>query len=433
MPTPNYSDRNYLGIRWLATMTLLLVSTCAHALDSATATIQIQCKGNSDARVAIRWGHPKYDGTADMSLWSVRCDDSQATQETTKQNQVTIKERDSQFEIQTEGGILTGYDINVQIVGGNTKLGGIDISHQGSPTLAVSGSGFHIQRSSGPNRYGEQNFRVYLDSTKTANVKMLAQVTGDSSKAQMAIRWGHTDFNNNPYFPLWTIKPGDSSPKQFILGNNASEFEIQTEGGEKTAYQLSIWLDQGRGFPVQPSIYITHQTAPALVTIYKDSENIFNASTGNIYGELDTYVSIAELPKVAATPPSTVTQSGWTGEVFLCNPTLSNTQEYLHIQATIPAPAKPTGKTSMAEDNISLSFPPGGVAGSSQSFSTQQDYQPGTWTITNVYLTPTPTTGAEPKNAAKIPVLPQPITLPSTVGQPVLDFRGPPGATCPTQ
>lgn len=268
---------------------MLLLSGVAFA-QSVDTTLQVQCAGRADAKVTIRWGHPDYSTNEYISPFSVPCNTG------LRETHVTLLYRDSQFEVQTEGGIQTSYVVKATLHGAAPNgNGSIELDHASSTSLSVNGSGFSVDRSSGPNRYGEQNFRVSLPPNTAATARVVAQSFGTSGNTQMALRWGHPDFHDSEYFPLWTVKPGATQEKTFRLAHGASEFEIQTEGGEGTGYQLSIWLDTGSGMSMQPSIQIVHGNHGTNVLTAHDNVR-FDAGKGNVYGETNVGVMVPALP-----------------------------------------------------------------------------------------------------------------------------------------
>ena len=254
-------------------------------------------------REVLPWGHPTYSGTQYMKLFTVPCGAG------VKQMPVGIVHRASEFEVQTEGGPETAYVIKVNVYRGTKLIGEVDLNHAGSLELATRGTGFSLQRSSGPNQYGEQNLRVKIPDGKVVNTRVQAEVMGNSD-AQLAMRWGHTDFHDNEYFPIWTVKKGPAQSKTFRLTDPASEFEIQTQGGTNTSYHLSVWLDLGQGVQMQPSIEINH--ALKGVSVFTSSSGppdgaTFNASRGNAYGEMNVGVSVPGLPEeTVATGPGSL-------------------------------------------------------------------------------------------------------------------------------
>ena len=56
----------------------------------------------------------------------------------------------------------------------------------------------------------------------------------------VTIRWGHPDFHEHEYFTPWKVLAGSSKTKEFSVTNDATEFEIQTEGGQVTGYSLKV-------------------------------------------------------------------------------------------------------------------------------------------------------------------------------------------------
>ena len=275
---------------------LLLCGMSLHAQTTATASIKLGCTGKSNATVAIRWGHPNYDQSQYAPLFTVHCNQGVQTE------QVTLLDQKSEFEVQTEGGIDTSYGMTVNIPGPQGTPNTIYLTFDSAPDPVVRGGGFTIIRSSGPNRYGEQNFRIGLPAGTAAPTKIIAQSSGDRSNAQMALRWGHPDFNDHAYFSLWTIKAGNAQEKEFRLTDPKSEFEIQTEGGEGTGYHLSIWFDLGNGFDMQPNIEVAHQLEGTQITTATNDGVAFDPSKGNIYGEGNVRVTVPWLPSNRTSP-----------------------------------------------------------------------------------------------------------------------------------
>jgi hypothetical protein len=214
--------------------------------------------------------------------------------------------------------------------------------YYGSPSVVSTDAGFTIKRSAGPNKYGEQNFRITLADAKSTPVKIMAESSGDFSKAQVALRWGHPDFNDHAEFKLWTVKPGPAQPKLFTLNDQKSEFEIQTEDGTGTGYHISIWIDVGSGFSTQPSIRIIHNMPHHDFDTGK-TDITFTPSNGNIYGELNVDVDAPWVQPPASAPPPPF---GWAGTVKVCNFSGNAT---LHLEAHLltPQTSNATGAMTM--------------------------------------------------------------------------------------
>jgi len=211
--------------------------------------------------------------------------------------QLKVLTRDSQLEVQTEGGIETGYTIRVNVNGpAPNQIGTITLNHLGSPDVITRGGGFTLRRSSGPNRYGEQNFRLSLSPVKAAAARVIIQSTGNRNDAQVAVRWGHPDFNDNEFFPRWTVKSGAAQEKYFRLTADQSEFEVQTEGGDGTGYHISAWLDFGQGMSLQPSFEISHKLKGIGITTSSRGGTSFSYTKGNDYGEINVSVTVPGLP-----------------------------------------------------------------------------------------------------------------------------------------
>jgi hypothetical protein len=263
--------------------------------------VQAECSGRSGSQIAIRWGYPNYSGQPLMPLTTVRCGTGVRTV------QLQVLARSSEIEIQTEGGIETGYSVRVTIDGPRPgQTGTLTLSHQGSPTVVTRGGGVTLQRSSGPNQYGEQNFRLSLTSASNAVARIVAQSTGTRSDAQMAMRWGHPDFHDNEFFPTWTVRAGAAQEKTFRLAAKESEFEIQTEGGNGTGYHISGWLDVGQGMGMQPNFEISHKKSGIAFSSSTGGGTTFRASTGTISGEGNVAVTVQGLGQPVATAPQTL-------------------------------------------------------------------------------------------------------------------------------
>ena len=261
----------------------------AHSQTATNATIEVQCSGGSGARVAIRWSHPDYSSANPfMPLWTVPCRGAKASK------QLRVTARNSEFEIQTEGGLRTVYGINVSVAGQNGGTNNISIIHTGSRDPIVMGGRVTLARSSGPNKYGEQNFRVAIPPGKVANVRIQGTVTGDQPGAQAALRWGHPDFHDNEYFGLLTMKPQPAvawSGESFQLRDPNSEFEIQTEGGQGTSYTLAFWFDFADGSPPS-TVWIEHQRPGTHIAKQTRDVTFTPSGAGNIYGELNVRTSV---------------------------------------------------------------------------------------------------------------------------------------------
>ena len=392
-----------------------------YAANNPKATVSVQCSGKSGAKVTLRWNF--------MKMFSVPCelDDNMVMPPASHPPEpIVVDAPKSQIEIQTEGGIETSYHVNVTIDSQRPPLNNfIDLYNYGSPSVVSTNAGFTIKRSAGPNKYGEQNFRVTLANAKSTPVKIMAESSGDSSKAQVALRWGHPDFNDHAEFKLWTVKPGPAQLKLFTLNDQKSEFEIQTEGGTGTGYDLSIWIDVGSGFSTQPSIRIIHNK-PHHDFDTGTTDITFTPSNGNIYGELNVDVDAPWVQSPASAPPP---PSGWAGTVRVCNFSGNAT---LHLEANLltPQSSNATGAMTMPStgataENDPVAFALQADGSAVGQYKTKQNfYEEGTWKVTAAQVM---------NGTQKItgPYTPLPFTaqLPGA-GGPNLDFTG---GTCQIQ
>lgn len=369
---------------WLIAMLCVPLVHGANAENAPKATIQVQCAGGEkNAQVAIRWASPNHDSANNIlhvPVFKVKCGDSQQPMQA-QSTTTTLPYPNSELEIQTEGGVMTSYVAQIIVDSQKPNLKNtLVVEHSGSPSVAYTGAGFQMSRSSGPNKYGEQNFRVTLTNPASAkaHVKIVAQSKGDRSDAQMALRWGHPDFNKTSYFPLWTIKPGAAQTKAFTLTNAKSEFEIQTEGGTGTGYNLQIYVDVGQGMPTQPSILIAYNKPTT------DFENgytdiSFSEPNGNIYGEMNIKV---EAPWIV--PPAAPTSAlGGLNVVYDYGtpsptpPTSNATIRFLGNWIAGSAPLVAGGRTTYSQDvNETVN------GGEDNLFShSEGNLQPGNWSV----------------------------------------------------
>ena len=352
-----------------------------YAANNPKATVSVQCTGKQGAKVTLRWNF--------MKMFSVPCEldgDMGMVMPAASHppEPIVVDAPKSQIEIQTEGGIETSYHVNVTIDSQRPPLNNfIDVYNYGSPSVVSTNEGFTIKRSAGPNKYGEQNFRVTLANAKDTPVKIVAQSSGDSSKAQVALRWGHPDFNDHAYFPLWTVKAGGPLTKISSINDQKSEFEIQTEGGTGTGYTISIYLNLGGGFGLQPSIKIVHNK-PTHDFDTGTTDITFSPSNGNIYGEMNIDV---DAPWVQPPPSMPAPPSGWAGTVKVCSFT-GNATLILKSTFQTPLTSGETGQMLMTEtDPVTFTPNPLGDGSSLANFKTMQNYyKEGVWYITDAHV-----------------------------------------------
>jgi len=275
---------------------LLLILVGNRATAEVPINMQVTCSGDAKAQVAVRWGHPHYNEN-DFLSWKVPCNNTPQLPP-----KLTLNTKESQFEIQTEGGIQTGYVLQATIPGrGGDSV--ITITHAGNPVERLGplahGS---VKRVAGPNKYGEQNFRVTMPPGITPMVQITMTGMSPTSAGKVALRWGHPNYNSKGYFPLWSevVGPatlpiiGPGTVRTFQLTNTNSEFEIQTEGGVDTSYEISIKFDFGQGFGASPDIDIIHGDSKPKVSF--SGPVTFKPTPGNVYGELDVGVVDPDFP-----------------------------------------------------------------------------------------------------------------------------------------
>lgn len=221
--------------------TSLLVAEKLHAqADSTTATVQVSCGSEPTStktpKVAIRWGSPSYDNN-DFLNWHVPCNGQLQSQS------VRLAHCKSQIEVQTEGGVETHYNLVAKIKALGTQQGDsfLNLDHEGTPVVVLNNPRVSVTRSSGPNQYGEQNFQVAIPNGTAPHVKIQMSAFNPVENGQVALRWGHPDFNNTTDFrapnpSIWKVKTAKTIASQpfnvlnFDLKEKKSEFEIQTEG-----------------------------------------------------------------------------------------------------------------------------------------------------------------------------------------------------------
>ena len=156
--------KNYsLMIKTVVLVLLLSLGVGISNAQTSTArkvTIVATCEGNSagNSHLTITWGSPDFNDHQYLNLWNVQ----HATQDT---KSFDLSDKTSEFEIQTQGGQITSYDIQISINGTNAislkfdKSAGI----KENKNLGV----VYTQRSSDLNEFGEGNIRINL--TKSAN------------------------------------------------------------------------------------------------------------------------------------------------------------------------------------------------------------------------------------------------------------------------
>ena len=98
--------------------------------------------------------------------------------------------------------------------------------------------------------------------TAQVHIHLQASCSGDQNGAQLAMRWGHPNHDQNEYFPKRTIQRGKSVSLEFVCADRLSELELQTEGGKGTGYTISIRFDKGDAVSPQtmPTILLEHSS-----------------------------------------------------------------------------------------------------------------------------------------------------------------------------
>ncbi len=122
------------------------------------ARVSVACTGDkSGAQVALRWGHPDHDKNEYFPLWTVKPGPVQ-------EKLFPLPEAKSELEIQTEGGEGTTYAISIWVNVGNGMpvQPSMVLNHKmnGVVDQDVVQNNVTVKRSSGLNRYGEQNVRI---------------------------------------------------------------------------------------------------------------------------------------------------------------------------------------------------------------------------------------------------------------------------------
>ena len=284
----------------VATLSLLPLSVTCHAQSTATAHVVVVCSNPVSGKVALRWGHPTYAASDTEQYLSppivkVNCDGQPHPLAA-----VVINAPVSEFEIQTEGGIQTSYRVDVSIDHGSPNAASITLLNHGSPEVITRGAGFTLNRSAGPNKYGEQNFRLQIPNGRLPSIRLVATVTGPRTDTKFALRWGSPNYDKHKYLDLWKVSPGTSPTRNFPIRDPNSEFEIQTEGGTSTAYHLQGWLNFGSGESAMSNIDIVHQNQGVETSTGTSPGISFSPTHGNVYGEINVKVNI---PDINPPPP----------------------------------------------------------------------------------------------------------------------------------
>ena len=129
----------------------------------------------------------------------------------------------------------------------------------------------------------------------TATIKVHITCSGNRGDAQIAMRWGHRDFHENEYFPTWKTHCPGVAEKLFQITDQNSEFEIQTEGGNSTGYEVLAYINPGDVMPSLPSIELRHNGSSTSAPVTRNV--VLTRSSGpNQYGEQNFRVDLASVP-----------------------------------------------------------------------------------------------------------------------------------------
>jgi len=130
-------------------------------------------------------------------------------------------------------------------------------------------------------------------------VHIVAKCWGDQDKnAHISIRWGHPHKDNNEYFHQWDIAASKEEQKDFQLSDVASEFEIQTQGGHYTGYDIRISFDG------QPGLTLEYKAAPGGETKFVNEGVVYavRSSPVNGYGEQNIRIFLNRAPNPGNIP-----------------------------------------------------------------------------------------------------------------------------------
>lgn len=131
---------------------------------------------------------------------------------------------------------------------------------------------------------------------RPVHIRITASCSGRRNEAQLAIRWGHPDYDENEYFKLHPIKVSETLTWEFDTPDRISEFEIQTEGGTGTGYSISIQINRGHApySEIAPNIRLQHFGAGNVKDedVVTGGVGITRSSKLNRYGEQNFRVDV---------------------------------------------------------------------------------------------------------------------------------------------
>lgn len=153
--------------------------------------VKLDCTGNDGGFVTLKWGHPDKDDDGYFKPF-LRAFRGQAE----AAFNFVIADKNSEFEVQTEGGRATGYRLRIWF--GAPEPDGPSVVPSGPPPLPAdltavvpnlelvfnysnvagqpaktdfrNNGGVFVRRSAGPNGTGEQNVRVDLDGSNAGPI-----------------------------------------------------------------------------------------------------------------------------------------------------------------------------------------------------------------------------------------------------------------------
>jgi hypothetical protein len=109
-------------------------------------------------------------------------------------------------------------------------------------------------------------------------VKLTLKVNGDVNvDSHVTITWGHRDYDENKYV-VWRVGSGAINTKEIYVPDAQSEFEIQTEGGKYTGYDLLIEIDN------HPAIICKFKADPGGVTQFQNLGVVHTERSSNVNG-----------------------------------------------------------------------------------------------------------------------------------------------------
>ena len=134
----------------------VVVSAPKQLKDHVKLTLRVNGDGDGDSHASIRWGSPDFSDNEVFPRWDV----ARGTEDT---KEFDTSDDTSEFEIQTQGGKVTGYSLLIEIDGKPAIICKFN-SRPGGDTEFTNLGVVHTERSGDLNSYGEGNIRINFNA-----------------------------------------------------------------------------------------------------------------------------------------------------------------------------------------------------------------------------------------------------------------------------